>query len=100
VSEIMANRRAGRLRASVNGRPSHGIAHDLVGNIEPGKTSAKAPTQVNKGTICGPVGNLCRRWVSCLPVLALANEPGGVCGTVGSAAECHTHSVDVGLRPS
>ena len=34
----------------------YSIARDLVGNVEPGKTSAEATTRVNKGTICGPIG--------------------------------------------
>jgi Beta-propeller repeat len=47
--------------AVYNGQVGHSygfysIAQDLVGNIEPGKSSAEATTQVNKGTICGPVG--------------------------------------------
>ena len=47
--------------AVFNGEVGHNydfysIARDLVGNIEPGKSSAEATTQVNKGTICGPVG--------------------------------------------
>ncbi len=47
--------------AVYNGQVGHSygfysIAQDLVGNIEPGKTSAEATTQVNKGTICGPIG--------------------------------------------
>lgn len=47
--------------AVFNGQVGHSygfysIARDLVGNVEPGKTSAEATTQVNKGTICGPIG--------------------------------------------
>lgn len=47
--------------AVFNGQVGHtygfySIARDLVGNVEPGKTSAEATTRVNKGTICGPIG--------------------------------------------
>ena len=47
--------------AVYNGQVGHSygfysIARDLVGTVEPGKTSAEATTRVNKGTICGPVG--------------------------------------------
>ena len=47
--------------AVFNGQVGHSygfysIAQDLVGNIEPGKSSAEATTRVNKGTICGPIG--------------------------------------------
>ncbi len=47
--------------AVYNGQVGHSygfysIAQDLVGNVEAGKSSAEATTQVNKGTICGPVG--------------------------------------------
>ena len=47
--------------AVYNGQVGHSygfysIAQDLVGNIEPGKSTAEATTQVNKGTICGPIG--------------------------------------------
>ena len=47
--------------AVFNGQVGHSygfysIAADLVGNVESGKSSAEATTQVNKGTICGPIG--------------------------------------------
>jgi hypothetical protein len=47
--------------AVFNGQVGHSygfysIARDLVGNVEPGKSTAETSTRVNKGTICGPVG--------------------------------------------
>jgi hypothetical protein len=47
--------------AVYNGQVGHtyglySIARDLVGNAEPGKSSAETTTRVNKGTICGPIG--------------------------------------------
>ena len=34
----------------------YSIARDLVGNIEPAKTSAETSTMVRKGDFCGPIG--------------------------------------------
>jgi hypothetical protein len=47
--------------AVFNGQVGHSygfysIATDLVRNVESGKSSAEATTQVNKGTICEPIG--------------------------------------------
>ena len=47
--------------AVYNGQVGHSygfysIAQDLVGNIEPGKSSAEATTHVVKDTVCGPIG--------------------------------------------
>jgi hypothetical protein len=34
----------------------YSIARDLVGNVEPSKSTAEATTQIRKGTFCGPIG--------------------------------------------